>query len=270
LCSAIENKGGKAVLDAVEALFPSPLDRRHSSILTGMNAPPSLHVLCSKRCLILFPASFHSCALSGTVSADTILKNMRTEENERLGNLLYLTGKSQTECKESVYPGAIVAVTKLKNTRTGDTLCDEKAPFVLPMPKLPPQFTVDHLCSGPREKGEEDKVHAVIQRLLDEDITLKLARDEESGDILLSGMGQLHIELSIELSVEKAKRRYKIDIILKTPKVPYRETVRGKCQVQGRHKSNPAAVDSLETAGLKGKVYRVSQVIHLKTPSWTA
>jgi elongation factor G len=71
-----------------------------------------------------------------------------------------------------------------------------------------------------------------VQRLLDEDITLRLSRDEESADILLAGMGQLHIELS----VEKAKRRYKTEILLKTPKVPYRETVRGKCQVQGRHK----------------------------------
>ncbi|MDE7065025.1 MAG: elongation factor G, partial [Desulfovibrionaceae bacterium] len=75
-------------------------------------------------------------------------------------------------------------------------------------------------------------VYAAMQKLLDEDVTLKLSRDEESSDILLSGMGQLHIELA----VEKAKRRYKVDIILKTPKVPYRETVRGKCQVQGRHK----------------------------------
>ena len=106
----------------------------------------------------------------------------------------------------------------------------KKKPFALPMPELPPQLITYALA--PKEKGEEDKVYAAIQRLLDEDITLKLGRDEENGDILLSGMGQLHIELS----VEKAKRRFKIDIVLKTPKVPYRETVRGKCQVQGRHK----------------------------------
>ena len=98
------------------------------------------------------------------------------------------------------------------------------------MPKLPPQLITYALA--PKEKGDEDKVYSAIQRLLDEDVTLRLARDEENGDILLSGMGQLHIELS----VEKAKRRFKVDIILKTPKVPYRETVRGKVQVQGRHK----------------------------------
>lgn len=75
-------------------------------------------------------------------------------------------------------------------------------------------------------------MYAAVQKLLDEDVTLKLSRDEESGDILLSGMGQLHIETA----VERAKRRYKVEILLKTPKVPYRETVRGKVQVQGRHK----------------------------------
>lgn len=125
---------------------------------------------------------------------------MRSGENERLGSLLFLTGKTQTPCKEPVGPGAIVAVAKLKNTRTGDSLCDEKQPFALPMPKLPPQLITYALA--PKEKGDEDKVYSAIQRLLDEDVTLRLARDEENGDILLSGMGQLHIELS----VEKAKR----------------------------------------------------------------
>lgn len=168
--------------------------------------------------------------LSGNISSDSTLKNMRTGEPERLGSLLYLTGKNQTPCKDTLGPGAIIAAAKLKNTRTGDTLCDEKAPFVLPMPELPPQLITYALA--PKEKDDEDKVYTAIQKLLDEDITLKLSRDEESADILLSGMGQLHIELS----VEKAKRRYKVDIILKTPKVPYRETIRGKCQAQGRHK----------------------------------
>ncbi|MDR1660504.1 MAG: elongation factor G [Desulfovibrio sp.] len=235
VCSAIENKGGEAVLDAVEALLPSPLDKPAFTDLGGNEraASPDGPLVCFVFKTLSDPFSGQLSLLrilSGTVSTDTVLKNMRAEENERLGNLLYLTGKTQAPVKDSVYPGAIVAVAKLKNTRSGDTLCDEKSPFALPMPKLPPQLITYALA--PKEKGEEDKVYAAIQRLLDEDITLKLARDEESGDILLSGMGQLHIELT----VEKAKRRYKIDIVLKTPKVPYRETVRGKCQVQGRHK----------------------------------
>ena len=235
VCSALENKGGKAVLDAVEALLPSPLERPAFVDAAGAERAPdpdgSVACFVFKTLADPFAGQLSILrVLSGTINGDATLKNMRSEDTERLGSLLYLVGKNQTPCKEPVGPGAIVAVAKLKNTRTGDTLCDEKAPFALPMPELPPQLITYALA--PKEKGEEDKVYAAIQRLLDEDITLKLGRDEENGDILLSGMGQLHIELS----VEKAKRRFKIDIVLKTPKVPYRETVRGKCQVQGRHK----------------------------------
>lgn len=235
VCSALENKGGKAILDAIEALMPSALDRPAFIGTDGAERKPdpAAPVSCFVFKTLADPFAGQLSlirVLSGTISGDTSLKNTRTEENERLGSLIHLTGKNQTPCKDPAGPGSIVAVAKLKNTRTGDTLCDEKAPFTLPMPTLPPQLITYALA--PKEKGEEDKVYAAIQRLLDEDITLRLARDEESSDILLSGMGQLHIELS----VEKAKRRFKIDIVLKTPKVPYRETVRGKCQVQGRHK----------------------------------
>ena len=235
VCAALEDKGGRAILDAVETLLPGPQERLpFVDAQGGKRAPdPDAPVACFVFKSLADPFAGQLSilrVLSGTLSGDMSLKNMRSGENERLGGLLYLTGKNQAPCKEPVGPGAIVGVAKLKSTRTGDTLGDEKAPFVLPMPELPPQLITYALA--PREKGEEDKVYAAIQRLLDEDITLRLGRDEENGDILLSGMGQLHIELS----VEKARRRFKIDIVLKTPRVPYRETVRGKCQVQGRHK----------------------------------
>ncbi|WP_299394966.1 elongation factor G [uncultured Desulfovibrio sp.] len=235
VCAALQDKGGRAILDAVQQLLPSPQERPAFRDAAGAehtadpDAPLAAFVFKTLSDPFTGQLSILR-VLSGTIKGDATLKNMRTGENERLGSILYLNGKTQTQCKDEVGPGAIVAVAKLKNTRTGDTLCDEKAPFVLPLPPLPPQLITYALA--PREKGDEDKVYAAIQRLLDEDITLRLARDEENGDILLSGMGQLHIELS----VEKAKRRFKVDIVLKTPKVPYRETVRGKCQVQGRHK----------------------------------
>lgn len=235
VCSALENKGGAKLLDIIEALLPSPLERPPFVGVDGSlrqsspDAPAAAFVFKT----LSDPYSGQLSVmrvLSGTLSGDQTLENARSEETERLGSLLFITGKTQTPVKEPVGPGALVGVAKLKNTRTGDTLCDEKAPFALAIGEMPPQLITYALA--PREKGEEDKVYAAIQRLLDEDITLRLGRDEETGDILLSGMGQLHIELA----VEKAKRRFKIDIILKTPKVPYRETVRGKCQVQGRHK----------------------------------
>lgn len=235
LASALENKGGSQVLDAIETLLPSGTERPPYLGKDGAERAPSpdAPLACFVFKTISDPFSGQLSilrVLSGSLTGDQTLLNPRSGESERIGALLFINGKTQSQAKETFGPGAIVGVAKLKNTATGDTLCDEKAPFELAIPELPPQLITYALA--PKEKGEEDKVYAAIQRLLDEDITLKLGRDEETGDILLSGMGQLHIELA----VEKAKRRYKIDILLKTPKVPYRETVRGKCQVQGRHK----------------------------------
>lgn len=235
VCSALENKGGAQILDAIEELLPSPLDRPPFVGVNGQERAPDPDgpLACFVFKTIADPFSGQLSVLrvlSGTLTGDQTLKNANNGEIERIGALLYITGKNQTQTKDPQGPGAIVGVAKLKNTHTGDTLCDEKAPFELAIPELPPQLITYALA--PREKGDEDKVYAAIQRLLDEDVTLKLGRDAETGDILLSGMGQLHIELS----VEKAKRRFKTDIILKTPKVPYRETVKGKTQVQGRHK----------------------------------
>ncbi len=233
--SSLENKGGRELLDAIARLFPSPLERPAFLDANGNERASSDE---GPACGLVFKTIADPFSgqlnmvrvISGTISSESTLKNMRTEESERLGTLLYLDGKTQTPCKDVLGPGAIIAVGKLKNTRTGDTLCDDKAPFAVAMPQLAPQLITFALA--PKEKGDEDKVYAAVQKLLDEDVTLKLSRDEESGDILLSGMGQLHIETA----VERAKRRYKVEILLKTPKVPYRETVRGKVQVQGRHK----------------------------------
>ena len=233
--SSITNMGGRRLLNHVNMLLASPADRpaflgKDGSERVGDPTGPAT-------CMVFrsmndaFSGQVNMLrVISGTISSDSTLKNMRTGELERLGSLLYVNGKTQTPCKDELGPGSIIGVTKLKGTRTGDTLCDEKAPFEVELPELPPQLISYALA--PKQKGDEDKVYSAVQKLLDEDVTLKLARDEESSDILLSGMGQLHIEIS----VEKARRRSKVDIVLKTPKVPYRETVRGKVQVQGRHK----------------------------------
>ena len=233
--SAMQNRGGRRLLNQVNSLLASPLDRPAvlgtdaSERAADPEAPAACFVFRSLNDAFSGQVNMLR-VISGTISSDSTLKNMRTGEMERLGSLVYVNGKTQTPCKDALGPGSIVGVTKLKSTRTGDTLCDEKAPFEVELPKLPPQLITFALA--PKQKGDEDKVFAAVQKLLDEDVTLKLGRDEETSDILLSGMGQLHIEIS----VEKARRRSKVDIVLKTPKVPYRETVRGKVQVQGRHK----------------------------------
>lgn len=236
VCSALEDKGGKRILSAVEELMPSALERPAVRDSNGgeHKIAPDEPLACFVFKTIADPVSGQLYSLlrvlTGTLTGDLTLKNMRTEEPERMGGLLYITGKATTPCKEEAGPGAIVAVSKLKATKTGDTLCDGRAQFTVALPPLPPQLIT--FAIAPKEKGDEDKVFTAIQKLLDDDITLKLEHDEETGDILLSGMGQLHIELA----VERAKRRFKVDIVLKTPKVPYRETVKGKIQVQGRHK----------------------------------
>ena len=168
--------------------------------------------------------------LSGVLAPDATVLNARKDEKEKIGQILFLEGKKQNSWKSEVGPGAVIAVAKLKNTSTGDTLCAEKSPFMLEAPKLSPGIISYALAAA--EKGDEDKVFAAVQKLLDEDINLRLERNDETGDMLLTGMGQMHIELA----VEKVKRRYKTNIVLKTPKIPYRETIKGKAQVQGRHK----------------------------------
>lgn len=233
--SALSNLGGERLLNAVEQLFPSAAERPDFCNLAGTCRKSSPD---EAACVYVFKTLSDPFTgqqslmrvISGTISSESSLKNMTSGETERFGSIGTMCGKTFAAAKEPFGPGALFAVGKLKSTHTGDTLCEEKSPFALATPKLPPQLITFALA--PKTKGEEDKVYAAIQKLLDEDITLKLARDEETGDILLSGMGQLHIEIS----VEKAMRRSKTEIVLKTPKIPYRETVKGKCQVQGRHK----------------------------------
>ncbi|MDR1125030.1 MAG: elongation factor G [Deltaproteobacteria bacterium] len=233
--AALENKGGAQLLHLIDQYMPSPLEHEPWLDAAGAELKSEEHgpAVCFVFKTIVDPFSGLLSmvrVLSGSINSESSLKNSRSGDMERLGNPILLTGKTQTPTKDTLGPGSIVALAKLKNTRTGDTLASDKANFVMPCPGTPPQLISYALA--PREKGEEDKVFSAIQKLIDEDITLKLSRTEETGEILLSGMGQLHIELA----VERARRRYKVDVALNTPKVPYRETIKGKAQVQGRHK----------------------------------
>ena len=233
--SGLLGQGSQRLLSVIEELLPSGIehapfeDANGKALAPAASGPLSCFVL--KTIADPFAGQLSVArVLSGTLSGDASLKNMSSEDSERLGTPLFLFGKAQNQVKEPVGPGGIVAFAKLKNTHTGDTLSDEKNSFCLKRPDIQ-----KHLISyalAPQQKGDEDKVYAAVQKLLEEDVTLMLSRNEETGDILVSGMGQLHIETA----VEKAKRRSKIEIVLKTPQVPYRETFRGKLEVQGRHK----------------------------------
>jgi elongation factor G len=143
--AALQNKGGIELLHAIERLFPSPLSRAPFADAEGKKriSSESEPAACFVFKTIADPFAGQLSmirVLSGTISTESGLRNMRSGDNERLGSLIYLTGKNQTPVKEALGPGAIVAAAKLKTTRTGDTLCDDKAPFVLPMAALPPQL----------------------------------------------------------------------------------------------------------------------------------
>lgn len=233
--AAMQNKGAAALLDTIQNVMTSPLEHEPWLDADGNERPSSpdapLAAFVFKTIADPFAGQLSVLrVLSGVLSPDAAVLNATKDEKEKIGQILFLEGKKQTPCKQEVGPGAVVAVAKLKNTATGDTLCADKAPFVLPKPALSPSIISYALAA--EEKGEEDKVFAAVQKLLDEDINLHLVRNDETGDMLLTGMGQLHIELA----VEKVRRRYKTNIVLKTPKIPYRETIKGKAQVQGRHK----------------------------------
>ncbi|MFP4085130.1 MAG: elongation factor G [Desulfonatronovibrio sp.] len=233
--AALENKGGQKLMEAIQQLLPSPLEHADWQGRDGTQrkSHPDEPVAAFVFKTITDPFAGHLSMmriLSGRLSPDMTLANPVKEEKEKLGQLLFLEGKKQTPVKTEIGPGAIVAAPKLKKTTTGDTLCQEGGSFILETEDLPPCILSYALAA--EVKGEEDKVFSAVQRLLDEDVNLTLARNEETGDMLLSGMGQLHIETA----VEKARRRYKASIVLKTPKIPFRETIKGKAEVQGRYK----------------------------------
>lgn len=235
ITSGLNNQGGQMVLDAVQNLLPDPLvhEAWQGEDAERASAPDEpLACFVFKTLADPFAGQLTIArVLSGEISSDSHLLNANNGEKERVGQLLLTSGKEQGQAKTAMGPGSIVTLAKLKNTHTGDTLVAEKGDFKLVKPEMAPQLITFALA--PAEKGDEDKVYAAVAKLLEEDVTLTLSRDEESGDILLSGMGQNHIEIS----VEKAKRRYKTEIVLKTPKVPYRETFKtGAKEVQGRHK----------------------------------
>jgi elongation factor G len=138
-------------------------------------------------------------------------------------------GKNQTPIAE-LHAGDLGAVTKLKDTLTGDTLGDKAAPIVFSKVKLAEpaiSFAVQ-----PKSRGDEDKLSTAIHRMLEEDSLLRFSRDAQTKEFLISGSGQQHVEVA----VSKLKRRFNVEVTLKAPKVPYRETIRGKADAQGRHK----------------------------------
>jgi len=240
LCgSGPANRGVSMLLDAVTMCLPSPADR---PVTVGVD--PKSEEVCER--LPVAEAPFTALVFktisdpytgklnlmrvyAGMLKSDSNVYNANHDCAERIGQLFKMVGKKQVAVGQAM-PGEIVAVAKLKETVTGDTLCDGAQAVRLDFPA--PLKPVISFALDAKSKNDEDKIHAALQRLVEEDPTLQLVRDEETHDLILSGMGQVHVEVT----VEKLKRKFNVEVELKDPKVPYRETLRGTAKLQSKYK----------------------------------
>ena len=238
-CSALKNIGVQPVMDLVNQLLPSPPVR---GPVTGVSPKsgaeesrePSPEAPFSGLVFktIADPYAGRLTVLrvfSGKLTAEMQPLNPNKDAKERFGQMYLMTGKNQKPVAEA-QPGDIVAIPKLKETTTGDTLCDDKAP--IRFEEIKPLPAVISYAIEAKEKGDEEKVFAGINKLLEEDPTLRLERDPATGEAILSGMGSVHIETTLE----RLRRKFGVEVKLNKPKVPYRETLKGSTRVQGRYK----------------------------------
>ncbi len=231
--------GVAQLLDVVADCLPSPLEEREvegtnpdsGEVIkraVDPNAPFSAYVF--KTVIDPFAGKLSIMrVMSGKVAPDLTCLVPKRQAREKMGHLFRLEGKKQEGVKEAL-AGEIVAAAKFKDVGTGDTLCDEKAPIyyegtVHVSPNI--SFALE-----PKSKADEDKLPQGLHRIMEEDQTVEMHRDEETRDFILSGVGQQHIEII----VEKLKRKYGAEVVLKAPKVPYKETIRGSASAQGRLK----------------------------------
>jgi elongation factor G len=235
--SALLNVGAQPLLDAVVALIPSPLDRPFAGV--GKDGNPVARPADDKG-----PASafvWKTIAdpfagritmfrvVSGSLRSDSTVHNRTRDVSERLGHLELLQGKTQTPVPE-IKAGDLGAVAKLKETLTNDTLGDKTDAVTYPPLKFPEP--VLSYAIEPKSRGDEDKISSAMHRLEEEDPTIVYSRDPQTKELLLSGQGQVHIEVT----VAKLKRRFGVDVNLKPPRIPYRETIKTATEAHGRHK----------------------------------
>jgi elongation factor G len=166
---------------------------------------------------------------SGTLKSESHIHNITRDADERLGHLLLLEGKNQTPIGE-IQAGDLGAVAKLKGTHTNDTLADKAHAIVFPPVKFPDAATT--FAIEPKTRGDEDKISIALHKLMEEDPVLRISIDPQTHEMLLSGMGQLHVEVV----VGRLRKRFKVEVNLKKPKVAYRETIKAAAEGHGRHK----------------------------------
>jgi len=236
-CSALRNIGTGQLLDQFVELLPSPVERDNAygswngqQVIRKMNDHEPLSVYIFKTVADPFAGRLsYFRVISGVLKNDAHLTNATSGADERFAHISCPLGKTLQPVNE-LHAGDIGAVAKLKDTLTGHTLHDKAAPVQYPPVQLP-EPSIAYAISA-KSRNDEDKLGQTIHRIMEEDLCLRFVRDPQTKDFLLHGTGQAHIETV----VSKIKRRYHLDVALHSPKIPYRETIRGAATAQGRHK----------------------------------
>jgi elongation factor G len=237
LTSATTNVGMQPLLDALVSAVPSPAERplkargadgNEVEIATKDGGAASAFVWKTVADPFAGRITLFR-VLSGTLKSDTTIQNATKDAPERLGHLILLQGKTQTNVPE-IRAGDIGAVAKLKDTQTSDVLADKGA--FARIPPIPFPEPVISYAIEPKSRGDEEKISTALHRLQEEDPTINYTRDPQTKELLLAGQGQSHIEVT----VAKLKRRFSVEVNLKLPRIPYRETIKASVEAHGRHK----------------------------------
>jgi elongation factor G len=239
--SGLGNVGADRVMDFIIDYTPAPSEHewvQGEAAASGNGEPPKRHETDAEPVsLYVFKTVSDPFAgrisyfkvFSGVLKNDATVQNFTKNSSEKLAHISIIQGKTAVPVTE-LHAGDIGAVAKLKDTLTGDTLGDKAAPIQYPKVHLPePAIT---FAIEPKSRADEDKLGPSIHKLMEEDAMLRFFRDPQTKEFLIAGTGQQHIEVV----VAKMKKRYHAEVVLKAPKAPYRETIRGKADVQGRHK----------------------------------
>ncbi len=236
--SGLNAQGPAMLLQAIEKYFPSPdkgtfqgtFKKTGESFTASFDEKQPMSAYVFKTIADPFIGKFSLIKIcSGVLNSDSYIYNSNKEVEEKISRLYVLRGKEQIEVSR-LYPGDIGAIGKLSDTVTGDTLSQKSNPIIFPVYPMPTPYTYQRFKT--RNKGDDDKVSQALAKLMDEDLTLKLVNDKENRQTLLYGIG----DQQLEITVNKLLNKYKVEIDIMKPKVPYRETLRKKVRVQGKYK----------------------------------
>jgi elongation factor G len=241
LCgSAFKNKGVQPLLDAVVDYLPSPLDvpaikglnpdKDNEEVIREPKDDAPMSLLAFKIMDDPFVGTITFCRIySGTLTSGTGAINSTKERKERIGRMLLMHANNREDIKEA-YAGDIVALAGLKETRTGDTLCDPKSPVILEKMEFPEP--VIEIAIEPKSKADQEKLGVALAKLAAEDPSFRVSTDHESGQTILKGMGELHLDIKVDI----LRRTYKVDANIGAPQVAFREKITQKVEHEYTHK----------------------------------